>query len=499
MSSYPSPPSTSLIYHNPLTHTTLIDLPLSLSLAQHLHPPSSSYSSILSTKPPEEPYVISNEPKKWDGGNVVEELLHTQIRQVVEEGLKEIRQECQRVRQGRNWCFERYVAPASLVEGSKRRKKRKREEDLNDLAVDDLVEPTISLPFQYSQTSNSTPFILSQPRTTFQVPASITHRTITNPTLQPRTISLSSPIPSSNPTSYTIPPKATTTLSPIQSSAFSLTLPKLLSTPTSTCPPSSFDLILLDPPWPNASARRSNAYGRPRNMRETKDLLLDLELERYLTEGGIVGVWGTNKWAVRECILGKTNVGRHGPGTEEAKDGTEKDDDGEDAEEEDHMGLFDHWNVTPLAEWIWLKVTIKGEPITDLNSRWRKPYEILYLGRKAASSPSPPSPFPPSPPSPPPRHLIISVPSFHSQKPHLRSLLELQFFSSPLAPACQTAGGDSDGQGQREPAIREYRALEIFARCATAGWWSWGDEALRFAWEGWWRGGSGGGEGDEEG
>lgn len=32
-----------------------------------------------------------------------------------------------------------------------------------------------------------------------------------------------------------------------------------------------------------------------------------------------------------------------------------------------------------------------------------------------------------------------------------------------------------------------YRACEIFGRNLTEGWFTWGDEALKFNWEGHWR------------
>lgn len=32
-----------------------------------------------------------------------------------------------------------------------------------------------------------------------------------------------------------------------------------------------------------------------------------------------------------------------------------------------------------------------------------------------------------------------------------------------------------------------YRACEIFGRDLTEGWFTWGDEALKFNWEGHWR------------
>lgn len=91
---------------------------------------------------------------------------------------------------------------------------------------------------------------------------------------------------------------------------------------------------------------------------------------------------------------------------------------------------------------------------------WRKPYEVLLIGRKAVlearASPCPDVELK--------RRVIVAVPDAHSRKPSLKELV-------------------GDAFGFREG---RYRALEVFARNLTAGWWAWGDECLRFQWEGWW-------------
>lgn len=43
--------------------------------------------------------------------------------------------------------------------------------------------------------------------------------------------------------------------------------------------------------------------------------------------------------------------------------------------------LFPHWSMELMAEWYWVKVTRKGELVTDLDSPHKKPYEPLLLGR----------------------------------------------------------------------------------------------------------------------
>lgn len=108
-------------------------------------------------------------------------------------------------------------------------------------------------------------------------------------------------------------------------------------------------------------------------------------------------------------------------------------------------GLFAQWGLEFAAEWTWVKCTTTGEPLFDTQSAWRKPWEKLLIARRRGS---------PAPPGL--RSIIIfAVPDLHSRKPNLRGL-----FSDVLG--------------------RDYQGLEIFARNLTAGWWSWGNEVLRF-------------------
>ncbi|KAE9371855.1 MT-A70-domain-containing protein [Stipitochalara longipes BDJ] len=175
-----------------------------------------------------------------------------------------------------------------------------------------------------------------------------------------------------------------------------------------------FDLILLDPPWPNRSARRKKSYGISYGNHEIRALLLSIPLANNIKDYGLVGVWVTNKSAFREMLL----------------------DDG---------GLFQQWGVQLVEEWIWLKVTPSGEPISELSSLWRKPYEILLVGRKGDIGDGHVK-----------RRVLVGVPDLHSRKPNLKSVFE-------------------------EVMKKEkYEALEIFARNLTAGWWGWGNEVLKF-------------------
>ena len=133
------------------------------------------------------------------------------------------------------------------------------------------------------------------------------------------------------------------------------------------------------------------------------------------------------------------------------------------------MQAFDAWDVHLVEEWYWLKVTTGGLPVTDVRGVWRKPYEALLIGRKAAQQIDDEDvggqPIPAV--AEMKRRVIVAVPDVHSRKPCVKTLVEGAF-------------GFEEGK---------YRALEVFARNLTAGWWAWGDECLRFQWEGWWSSG----------
>jgi len=196
-----------------------------------------------------------------------------------------------------------------------------------------------------------------------------------------------------------------------------------------------FDLILLDPPWPNRSVRRTQksdaAYRILSTPAEVRKLLLEMDLDMLMAEDCLVAIWITNKSTVRELVLGQD-------------------------------GIFACWGFELVEEWIWLKTTIHGEPVTSLDGLWRKPYEVLLVGRKRKHAvPSPSEEI--NGHKTPKRRVIISVPDLHSRKPCLKGLYESVLFNGT-----------------------DYRALEVFARHLVAGWWSWGDECIKFNGEGYW-------------
>ncbi|KAM0717432.1 hypothetical protein Q7P37_007284 [Cladosporium fusiforme] len=199
----------------------------------------------------------------------------------------------------------------------------------------------------------------------------------------------------------------------------------------------AFDFILLDPPWPNRSVKRTHktaqsTYSTAPTLDDLFQLLAGMDLDMVMADSGLVAIWITNKPAVRELVLGQD-------------------------------GLFDSWGVELVEEWIWLKTTETGAPVTPVESVWRKPYEILLLGRKRRRYLEPSQQIPAEHEGVR-RRVLVSVPDLHSRKPCLKEMIE-----------------------KLVPDPSSYRALEVFARHLVAGWWSWGDECIKFNWEGFWR------------
>lgn len=208
----------------------------------------------------------------------------------------------------------------------------------------------------------------------------------------------------------------------------------VLTTPLPSAP--KFNLIIIDPPWPNRSARRSKSYSISSTTSEIRSLLKSLEVEEKLADDGLVAVWITNKKIFEEMII-------------------------------DEGGLFEQWGVELIEEWVWLKITTGGEPICALDSVWRKPWEVLLVGRRRRGGYKEGKDK-----QQVKRRVVVGVPDVHSRKPSLKRMFEDIF-------GLKMKQSDID-RGVMDKDQNEYEALEIFARHLTAGWWSWGDECLLF-------------------
>ncbi|KAL1921514.1 uncharacterized protein VTP21DRAFT_11230 [Calcarisporiella thermophila] len=170
-----------------------------------------------------------------------------------------------------------------------------------------------------------------------------------------------------------------------------------------------FDLIVLDPPWPNKSISRSSAY-MPIDAYD----LHKIPIRRLLNPSGTgtIAVWCTNKPKFRRLVVEK---------------------------------LFPIWGVRLIEEMCWLKVTIQGEPVVNLESPHRKPYERLIIGKMGIKSEVEVE-----------KRVMVGVPSHnHSRKPPLHEILATHLPNTP-------------------------RCLELFARNLLPGWTSWGNEVLKF-------------------
>ncbi|KAF5524311.1 Uncharacterized protein CGCA056_v005178 [Colletotrichum aenigma] len=143
-----------------------------------------------------------------------------------------------------------------------------------------------------------------------------------------------------------------------------------------------FDLIVLDPPWPNKSARRkTGGYSTVYGLKETRLLLEQIPVGGHLADGGLVAVWVTNKPSLVDLLTSPKGV------------------------------LFG-WGLEVAAEWTWVKITSQGEPIFDTESAWRKPWERLIIARRRSSGEGRKIP----------QRIIAAVPDVHSRKPNLRPL-----------------------------------------------------------------------------
>ncbi|KAI2607569.1 MT-A70-domain-containing protein [Hypoxylon fragiforme] len=177
----------------------------------------------------------------------------------------------------------------------------------------------------------------------------------------------------------------------------------------------TFDLIVLDPPWPSRSVKRKkNSYATVYTMHGARDLLAQIPIASHLKPDGLVTIWVTNRAAITDLLTS--------PG-----------------------GVFSEWGVELIGEIVWLKITNFGDPVFDIESRFRKPYERLLIARRRGSTAKVSIPT----------KVIMGVPDVHSRKPNLKPLFE------GVLP-------------------QNYSGLEVFARNLTAGWWSWGNEVLYF-------------------
>ncbi|ORY15564.1 MT-A70-domain-containing protein [Clohesyomyces aquaticus] len=442
---------TAILYQNEERDITLIDIPTSIALAQ------GSSDVLLSSIPLEEPVLITNEPKTakaakaYGADNITSPELHASFRADIEKALAEIRDHIPGL-----WCAPRKPMPQvpqpratsmeiddperDLEQRLKEWSKSKGEEEPFDFTMMMAALSAGSDPNATSSTAVTHRWEMSyrparspangavdQEREESPVPSAKEPWTSSfhNAHRSLVSLSISETAPPHREYRFKIPSGSTLCQSDSwHSEDFRVSFRSLTSEHKL---PRHFDFILLDPPWPNRSVKRKMAYQNQYGHTALQKMLERMDLDTYLEHSGIVGIWITNKASLRDYVLG--------PG-----------------------GFFERLNVGLFEEWLWIKTTTKGEPMFSLDGLLRRPYEVLLLGRAAPNSWTKMQHQVNVK-----RRVIAAVPDIHSRKPCLKELIE------PLMPDA-----------------RDYSALEIFSRYLVEGWTAWGDEVVKFNWEGYW-------------
>lgn len=413
----PSPSQSATLYQSPSKAVTLLDIPLSISLAQGT-PSHPHRERIFSSEPLQHPYP-STEPKSqkaWD--NAMRTMPGSAGRafptKVLYEALEEIRA---------NYPCEEWCLPRQVQERSQERQVAKADAPLGGDIKPVVFEPEIQIPifnrWSRSARRQSSYTMCKVTVNSFENVQAIAYGLIHNPHSIPLSLSTVSP-----PQSFNVPSGSAFYLANIDKRSaihFSASVRSFYSTPTATAGPGQFDLILLDPPWDNRSAKRSGGYPIMPKKSHPMDVLVEM-LGQHIAPAGVVVCWITNKRGAREWV----------------------------------MRAFESWGVELVEEWAWLKTTATSIPVADIEGVWRKPYEIVLVGRQVDRTMRY-EPIGSTPEQPILQRVIVAVPDIHSRKPCLKELLE----SVILHP-------------------QNYRALEVFARSLTAGWYSWGNEAIKY-------------------
>ncbi|KTW28438.1 hypothetical protein T552_01701 [Pneumocystis carinii B80] len=224
----------------------------------------------------------------------------------------------------------------------------------------------------------------------------IYNRVVTNSDYDTKSIKISNDI-------FHIPPKSSFILGNIEDNIDSL-VNYIIKNGT-------FDIIILDPPWKNKSSARKKAYSL-----SSIYTLMKIPIQKLLSKKGIIGIWVTNNKSIHEFVENK---------------------------------LFKKWKMSKSGSWCWLKVTDTGEPIFDIQSFNRKPFEEILFAQFISE----PKKIEIS------KRIIAAVPDLHSRKPCLKSLLK--------------------------SLIHDYKGCEFFSRNLIPGWFSIGNQTLKAQWDKW--------------
>ncbi|KAL4917497.1 MT-A70-domain-containing protein [Aspergillus aurantiobrunneus] len=494
-----------ILYQNTTSTVFLIDIPTSIALAQELSPESltgtssdnttsqnaflpfkETYSKkprhLLSSAPLKTPYPASFEPKREAARAKVlarnpGSRIHEEIWPLASDALRDIRENYS---PGSEWCLPRYLLQEDKAEDSKEgsdhsawlarirsgkreREKRRRGDEENcpwyshdedaqlypeyfgirackgGPTTDDQIQPPVILSPGRNRFENETELCKNVVKNTSRETATVEIRKIFSvKSLREFNVDLQK---EERPQLVIVPPLSSFILCnlPIPGTSRGVEY----TNPIPSLPQDKkFNLIVLDPPWANKSVRRSGHYetqtyldselvmGYIRSILTTHSHFpsQDEDIPKDQSDLSIAAIWITNSAKAREAACGSlTGAG-----------------------------------FTICEEWIWVKTTVDGQPVTPIEGVWRKPYEILVIGKRERGSKVGAA-------GGILRRVIAAVPDVHSRKPNLKILFERIFFTPQFGP------GDV-----------LYSAMEVFARNLTAGWWACGNEVLKFNSESWW-------------
>lgn len=506
----------AILYHNAENTIFLVDTPHSIALAQESvwsssigkkeqAPQSQDYSAplqgesckkrrwLLSTPPLETPFP-STEPKSHAARAKVLERIPTSeqrfhgefIRPLVESALAVLQNEYQ-IRGGR-WCLPRRVrddesqhqlnasAPPAGRQFNSVRKRRKEDISEADHEAQGAGEDEVSQVMP--------PVILSSTAiNSFESMSELNDSIVKNVSSESVTLVIRS---MSHPdghisTEYIIPPRAnfilcTLPISQPETSHYS----KIVAIPhpiPAIRQDQKFNLLLFDPPWPNRSVRRSKHYQI--NDYSEMEILTQRLRDILRTHAYHTGQSPIENFAIRTsqhdgdaqsrmslAAIWITNAEKARRAAYDALTGT---------------------GFRVAEEWVWVKTTVDGQPISAVDGLWRKPYEILVIGRAdygggtvdlsfaatTESSSSHGDDLLGINPAGIKRRVIAAVPDLHSRKPNLKDVFERVFFMEGY-------GNGSSECNKLDASVQSYSVMEVFARNLTAGWWSCGNEVLKF-------------------
>ncbi|RDW74685.1 MT-A70 family [Aspergillus mulundensis] len=530
--------NSSILYENPSSTVFLVDIPTSIALAQDFSPQSNSGTSnntepdsitslykktvkrrhIISSTPLKQPYAVSNEPKSETARTKVleqtpqsEKDIHGAVCLLASNALSEIKHYYPK---DSEWCLPRYLLEdedgkesgedskqnekarskwLDEIRDGKRARGKKRRQDEHPDASDgkeqgdpqffDIQVPSRQLSAdENDQFQRQPPLILAPGRNRFEDESKICNTLVKNTSSDTTTIELRDPFAIKSLRRFSFDSKQAHKRGHVREHVFIIPpLSKFIlcnlplsdeldyANPTpipDLDPDQKFNLIVLDPPWANRSVRRSGHYQTQTYL--DNEMLMGyissvfaahshpgppplpgdtLDRDKFKSNLSIAAIWTTNSAKSRAIAYGS---------------------------------LIES-GFSICEEWVWIKTTVEGEPVTSIEGLWRKPYEILVIGQKGRGLASGSKDSASAGGAGVVRRVIAAVPDVHSRKPNLKELFEKVFFSSDSENGSGTEAVNGPGN---KPV--EYSALEVFARNLTAGWWACGNEVLKFNSESWW-------------